>query len=236
MFLPAVVVSGSLHVYVSQTDRGRTGLRRGGGSAGDLRHRRLAGVRRGTRRPRAATHARAGQDAAAAAMVGTLRHDPRLLADHRLHRPSRASTATWAGGPTGSRPPPVAGEQLAACIAGGETPELIAPFGLSRFAEGRLVGEKGAGRGGGALMLLVPVPVLRPPRKQRRPDARRRDRAAPRPVGDGRRRSGRAYLYEEHNPAGWTRETWHCRTRLRALLRHRAPPHHQPLPEPGARR
>jgi sarcosine oxidase subunit beta len=38
----------------------------------------------------------------------------------------------------------VSGEQMAALVATGQTPELIAPFALSRFAEGRLVGEKGA--------------------------------------------------------------------------------------------
>jgi sarcosine oxidase subunit beta len=29
-------------------------------------------------------------------------------------------------------------------VASGRTPELIAPFSLARFPEGRLVGEKGA--------------------------------------------------------------------------------------------
>ena len=34
----------------------------------------------------------------------------------------------------------------------------------------------------------------------------------------------RAYLYEEHNPGGWTRVTWHCRMgcgRFFVLERHR---------------
>jgi sarcosine oxidase, subunit beta len=33
---------------------------------------------------------------------------------------------------------------MAQCIADGRPPELIAAFGLERFASGRLVGEKGA--------------------------------------------------------------------------------------------
>jgi sarcosine oxidase subunit beta len=33
---------------------------------------------------------------------------------------------------------------MAQCIATGEAPEIIAAFGLERFAEGALVGEKGA--------------------------------------------------------------------------------------------
>jgi hypothetical protein len=33
---------------------------------------------------------------------------------------------------------------MAELIATGETPELIRPFSITRFAEGRLVGEKAA--------------------------------------------------------------------------------------------
>jgi len=33
---------------------------------------------------------------------------------------------------------------MAQVVASGKTPELIAPFSLARFPEGRLVGEKGA--------------------------------------------------------------------------------------------
>jgi sarcosine oxidase, subunit beta len=47
-------------------------------------------------------------------------------------------------GTYGFKAGPVSGEQMAACIATGSTPELIAPFALSRFADGHLVGEKGA--------------------------------------------------------------------------------------------
>ena len=44
---------------------------------------------------------------------------------------------TW-----GFKVAPAAGEAMAELIATGRTPELIAPFGLSRFAEGRLVNER----------------------------------------------------------------------------------------------
>jgi sarcosine oxidase subunit beta len=47
-------------------------------------------------------------------------------------------------GTYGFKAGPVAGETMAELIATGKTPELIAAFGLARFAEGRLVGEKGA--------------------------------------------------------------------------------------------
>ena len=47
-------------------------------------------------------------------------------------------------GTYGFKAGPVSGEQMAACVANGETPDLIKPFELSRFTEGNLVGEKGA--------------------------------------------------------------------------------------------
>ena len=47
-------------------------------------------------------------------------------------------------GTYGFKAGPVSGEQMAACIATQETPDLIAAFALSRFEAGTLVGEKGA--------------------------------------------------------------------------------------------
>ena len=143
MFLPAVVVSGSLHVYVSQTDRGELVF----GAAVDP----------------LATYDTGGSLAFAEELAGHVLQLMPGLGRMRLLR-------QWSGlcdmtpdyspiiGPTavagfycdvgwgtyGFKAAPVAGEQLAACIARGETPELIAPFALSRFTEGRLVGEKGA--------------------------------------------------------------------------------------------
>ena len=144
MFLPAVVVSGSLHVYVSQTDRGELVF----GAAVDP----------------LATYDTGGSLAFAEELAGHVLQLMPGLGRMRLLR-------QWSGlcdmtpdyspiiGPTpvagfycdvgwgtyGFKAAPVAGEQLAACIASGDRiPELIEPFTLSRFAEGRLVGEKGA--------------------------------------------------------------------------------------------
>ena len=143
MFLPAVVVSGSLHVYVSQTDRGELVF----GAAVDP----------------LATYDTGGSLAFAEELSGHVLQLMPALGRMRLLR-------QWSGlcdmtpdyspiiGPTpvegfhcdvgwgtyGFKAAPVAGEQLAACIAGSEVPELIRPFALSRFSEGRLVGEKGA--------------------------------------------------------------------------------------------
>ena len=142
-FLPTVVVSGSLHVYVSQTDRGELVF---GASVDPV-----------------ATYN----------MSGTLEFTEEL-AGHVLELMPGISKMRllrqWAGlcdmtpdyspvmGPTpvdgfyvdvgwgtyGFKAGPVSGEQMAACVANGETPDLIKPFELSRFTEGNLVGEKGA--------------------------------------------------------------------------------------------
>jgi sarcosine oxidase subunit beta len=47
-------------------------------------------------------------------------------------------------GTYGFKAGPVSGEAMARCIASGRPPAIIAPFALSRFAAGDLVGEKGA--------------------------------------------------------------------------------------------
>jgi sarcosine oxidase subunit beta len=47
-------------------------------------------------------------------------------------------------GTYGFKAGPVAGEAMAELVATGKTPPNIRAFGLSRFSDGRLVGEKGA--------------------------------------------------------------------------------------------
>ena len=47
-------------------------------------------------------------------------------------------------GTYGFKAGPVSGETMAELVATGETPKRIESFGLDRFADGRLVGEKGA--------------------------------------------------------------------------------------------
>ena len=51
-------------------------------------------------------------------------------------------TAGW--GTWGFKAAPVAGRSIAELIATGRTPELIEPFRLSRFREGRMVNERAA--------------------------------------------------------------------------------------------
>jgi sarcosine oxidase subunit beta len=143
IFLNTVVVSGTLHVYVSQTDRGEL----------------VFG---------------ASTDPYPSYSTGGSLEFTEELAGHVLElMPSIASLRVlrqWAGlcdmtpdfspimgetpvegflvdvgwGTYGFKAGPVAGEAMAQLVATGKTPDLIAPFALSRFAEGRLVGEKGA--------------------------------------------------------------------------------------------
>ncbi len=143
MFLNTVVVSGTLHVYVSQTARGELVF----GASTD--------------------------PYPSYSMRGSLEFTEEL-AGHILElMPSIAKLRVlrqWAGlcdmtpdfspimgitpvdgflvdvgwGTYGFKAGPVSGEAMAELVATGKTPELIASFDLARFAEGRLVGEKGA--------------------------------------------------------------------------------------------
>jgi len=143
MFLRTVVVSGTLHVYVSQTDRGELVF----GASTD--------------------------PYPSYSMRGTLEFTEELAGHVLALMPSIAKLRLlrqWAGlcdmtpdfspimgitpvegflldvgwGTYGFKAGPVAGEAMAELIATGKTPEIISAFDLARFAEGRLVGEKGA--------------------------------------------------------------------------------------------
>ncbi|MEK6442129.1 FAD-dependent oxidoreductase [Pseudonocardia sp. T1-2H] len=142
-FLDTVVVSGTLHVYVSQTDRGELVF----GASVD---------------PYASYSTRGSLEFAEGVAGHVLQLMP-ALSKMRLLR-------QWAGlcdmtpdfspimGPTpvagfyvdvgwgtyGFKAGPVSGEAMADCIVNGRPPEIIAAFGLDRFTAGRLVGEKGA--------------------------------------------------------------------------------------------
>jgi sarcosine oxidase, subunit beta len=142
-FLGTVVVSGTLHVYVSQTDRGELVL----GASVD---------------PFTSYSTRGSLDFAEGLAGHVLELMPSLARLRVLRQ--------WAGlcditpdyspimgetpvegfyldvgwGTYGFKAGPVAGETMAELIATTKTPELIAAFALGRFADGRLVGEKGA--------------------------------------------------------------------------------------------
>ncbi|MCP5029789.1 MAG: FAD-dependent oxidoreductase [Actinomycetia bacterium] len=143
VFLPTVVVSGSLHVYVSQTDRGELVF---GASIDPF-----------------ATYSMGGSLEFTEELAGHVLELMPSVSKMRLLR-------QWAGlcdmtpdyspvmgftpvdgflcdvgwGTYGFKAGPVSGEQMAECVATLATPELIAPFTLDRFTSGTLVGEKGA--------------------------------------------------------------------------------------------
>jgi len=142
-FLRTVVVSGTLHVYVSQTARGELVF----GASVD---------------PFASYSTRGSLEFTEGLASHVLQLMPSLSSLRLLRQ--------WAGlcdmtpdfapimGPTdvegflvdvgwgtyGFKAGPVSGEAMAERIATGRTPEIISSFGLDRFARGELVGEKGA--------------------------------------------------------------------------------------------
>ena len=142
-FLHTVVVSGTLHVYVSQTARGELVF---GASVDPF-----------------ASYSTRGSLEFTEGLAGHVLQLMPSLAKLRLLR-------QWAGlcdmtpdfapimghtdvdgflldvgwGTYGFKAGPVAGEAMAECVATGRAPKIISSFGLDRFARGRLVGEKGA--------------------------------------------------------------------------------------------
>jgi sarcosine oxidase subunit beta len=142
-FLDTVIVSGTLHFYLSQSDRGELVM----GASVD-------------------PFSSYSMDSTLGFIEGLAGHVLELfpaLAQVRLMR-------QWAGlcdmtpdyspimgftpvdgflvdvgwGTYGFKAGPVSGKRMAELIATQQTPELIQPFGYDRFFDGRLVGEKGA--------------------------------------------------------------------------------------------
>ncbi len=142
-FLDAVVVSGTLHVYVSQTDRGELVF----GASVD---------------PFAAYSTRGSLEFAEGLATHIVELMPALSKMRLLRQwgglcdmtpdfsPIMGGTGVegfyvdvgW--GTYGFKAGPVSGEAMAQCLATGTPPEIIQTFGLSRFTDGGLVGEKGA--------------------------------------------------------------------------------------------
>ena len=142
-FLDAIVVSGSLHVYVSQSSRGEL-------------------VMGGSTDPYGVYMTRSTLDFKEGLMMHMLELFP-FISDVKLLRqwagitdmtpdfaPIMGETpvdgyyidAGW--GTWGFKATPVCGKQNAKMLATGRVPELIAPFALQRYHDFRLVGEKGA--------------------------------------------------------------------------------------------
>jgi sarcosine oxidase subunit beta len=142
-FLPTVVVSGTLHVYVSQTDRGELVF---GASVDPF----TSYSTRGSLEFLEGLAAHVLQLMPTLSQVRVLRQWAGLCDMTPDFSPIMGCTPVdgflvdvgW--GTYGFKAGPVAGETMAQLIATGTTPDLIAGFGLDRFADGHLVGEKGA--------------------------------------------------------------------------------------------
>jgi sarcosine oxidase subunit beta len=143
VFLETVVVSGTLHVYVSQTDRGELVF---GASVDPYPSYSMRGSLEFTEE--LAGHVLELMPSIAKLRV--LRQWAGLCDMTPDYSPVMGVTPVdgflvdvgW--GTYGFKAGPVAGEAMAELVATGKTPEIIAAFDLARFAEGRLVGEKGA--------------------------------------------------------------------------------------------
>ena len=141
--LSTVVVSGSLHVYVSQTDRGELVL---GASVDPFPSYSMRGSLAFTE----GVAAHVLELMPSLAGVRVLRQWAGLCDMTPDFSPIMGTTPVegfyvdvgW--GTYGFKAGPAAGEAMAALVATGKTPDLIAGFDLARFAEGRLVGERGA--------------------------------------------------------------------------------------------
>ncbi len=142
-FLDAIIVSGSLHVYVSQSSRGEL-------------------VMGGSTDPYALYSTRSTLDFKEGLMAHILELFP-YLADVRVVRqwagmadmtpdfspimgvtpvPNYYVDSGW--GTWGFKATPVSGKRMAETVATGKVPDILHPFRLDRFNEFDLVGEKGA--------------------------------------------------------------------------------------------
>jgi sarcosine oxidase subunit beta len=142
-FLDAVVVSGSLHVYVSQTDRGELVF----GASVD---------------PFPSYSMRGSLDFIEGLAGHVLELMPSLARVRLLRQwaglcdmtpdfspimgltPVQGFLVDVGWGTYGFKAGPVSGEAMADCIAAGKPPPIIEAFDLARFHDGRQLGEKGA--------------------------------------------------------------------------------------------
>jgi sarcosine oxidase subunit beta len=142
-FLHPVVVSGSRHVYVSQTPRGELVFGASVDPFPQYSMRGSLGFLEGV-----AAHVL--ELMPGLSQMRVLRQWAGLCDMTPDYSPIMGVTEVegflvdigW--GTYGFKAAPVAGEQMADLVATGRTPELIRPFALDRFARGALVGEKGA--------------------------------------------------------------------------------------------
>ncbi|MEM7044781.1 MAG: FAD-dependent oxidoreductase [Pseudomonadota bacterium] len=142
-FLDAIIVSGSLHVYVSQSSRGELVM---GGSTDPYplySTRSSLDFKEGLMGHMLELFPYLGEVKVLRQWAGMADMTPDFSPVMGLTPVENyyidAGWGTW-----GFKATPVSGRRMAECIATGEQPKLLAPFALSRFDTFDLVGEKGA--------------------------------------------------------------------------------------------
>jgi sarcosine oxidase subunit beta len=143
-FLDKVIVSSNLHVYVNQTDRGEIVL-------GEEINPYTSYSNRSTLRFLENVAAHTLELFPCLHNVRILRQWAGICDMTPDYSPILGSVPEVPGflldvgwGTYGFKAGPVSGKRIAELIVTGRTPELIRPFSITRFAEGRLVGEKAA--------------------------------------------------------------------------------------------
>jgi sarcosine oxidase subunit beta len=142
-FLDVVIVSGSLHVYVSQSDRGELVM---GASVDPFTSYSMAGTLsfvEDISGHMLDLFPSLGQVRLLRQWAGICDMSPDF-SPMMGFTPVKGFLIDVAWGTGGFKASPIAGKMMAELIATGKTPALIEPFRLSRFAERDLVGEKGA--------------------------------------------------------------------------------------------
>ncbi len=142
-FLDTIIVSGSLHVYVSQSSRGELVM---GGSTDPYplySTRSSLDFKEGLMGHMLELFPYLGEVKVLRQWAGMADMTPDFSPVMGLTPVENyyidAGWGTW-----GFKATPVSGKRMAECIATGKQPALLAPFALSRFEQFDLVGEKGA--------------------------------------------------------------------------------------------
>jgi sarcosine oxidase, subunit beta len=143
-FLDKVIVSSNLHVYVNQTDRGEVVL-------GEEINPYTSYSNRSTLRFLESVAAHTLDLFPCLHNVRILRQWAGICDMTPDYSPVMGTVPQIRGflldvgwGTYGFKAGPVSGKRIAELIVTGKTPDLIRPFSISRFSEGRLVGEKAA--------------------------------------------------------------------------------------------
>jgi sarcosine oxidase, subunit beta len=143
-FLDKVIVSSNLHVYISQTDRGEVVL-------GEEINPYTSYSNRSTLRFLENVAAHTLELFPCLHNVKILRQWAGICDMTPDYSPIMGFVPQVRGfvldvgwGTYGFKAGPVSGKRIAELIVTGKTPDLIRPFSITRFEEGRLVGEKGA--------------------------------------------------------------------------------------------